>query len=347
MEIMAITNEQLMDASQHINLVKFKTAATEVWNISPVLYSTLEGIELLLTSQGSEQGVRPGEEVIIKFQRAGFEYLISGEVTNMTSGRPSVLSVGYKLAQRYFNQRKHSRFDTDLKVLIKTKGKQSVVSKARNISRGGAMLMTDADLDADSIISINISFQSGNVFKTDAKIMRKFCENSGKYGYGVQFIGITQNNSKVINKEISLYENEYLKSLTVLRDYNKKGEMRFNTRIAIFSYEPEESYNIREELIKLGAENFDVYHNFKYVSEFFSEEKPDTVVIDACNLEQDVVETIHGIADSFREVKVLLLLPMEYAESTRMEKEIPSSVNVLYKPLIRGEFEDGIIKYLL
>ncbi|MCX7709823.1 MAG: PilZ domain-containing protein [Clostridia bacterium] len=347
MEITAITRQQLMDAIQHVNLVKLKSSLNEVWSITPVLYSTEEGVELLANSLSSEAGVKAGEEVIVKFQRAGFEYLVSGQVAEIGSGHPSILSVTYKLAQRYFNQRKHSRFDTDLKVVIKTKESKALESKAKNISRGGAMILSCEEMDEGAEVGIQIAFDSGNLFKTDARIMRRFKESSGLFGYGIQFIGTTESNNKIINKEISLYESEYLKSLTVLRDYRKHGEMRFDTKISIFSYDPDESYGIREELIKLGAENFEVYHNFRFASEFFAEEMSRTAIIDAVELDQAVVGTVHGISESFPEIKVLLVLPLEYVEKPEVEKCVKGSVSVLYKPLICGEFEDGIIKYLL
>lgn len=347
MEIYAITNEQLMEAAQHINLIKFKTASNEFWTIAPVLYTTLEGMELVVDCFKSKCTIKTGDEIILKFQNSGFEYLVSGEIENLTDACPSNVSVRYKLAQRYFNQRKHARFDTDLKVTLKTKLKDKVKSKAKNISRGGAMIMSEEELEEGAIINIQVPFPSGNLFTTDGKIMRKFRDNSGMYGYGVQFIGVSHDNSKIINREISCYENEYFKSLTVIRDSSKKGEMRFDTKIAIFSYGQEESYSIREELVKLGAENFEVYHNFRFASDFFSEEQPQTVIIDADNLEQQVLDTVNGINDSFPQVKMLLLLPMDFAGNKAELDKVPSTVDILFRPLICGEFEDGIMKYLL
>jgi len=65
--------------------------------------------------------------------------------------------------------------------------------------------------------------------------------------------------------------------------------MRFDTKIVIFSSDIDESYDIRESLIKLGAENFDVINNFKFYFDYLTEEKPKLVIIDTNTLNDEVV----------------------------------------------------------
>jgi hypothetical protein len=128
-------------------------------------------------------------------------------------------------------------------------------SMIKNISKGGAMVVTSRDVEVGAAVKLKVKFDSGNVFTSLARVLRKQPKENGVYSYGVQFINMSAEDSVIINQELSAYEKEILKSLTLFRKYKRKNLENFSTKISILSYDAEGSYEIREGLIKLGAEN--------------------------------------------------------------------------------------------
>jgi len=346
MSIEIVNKKELYNVMQKINLVKVKFACEDMWVVAPVLYSTEKTVEILIDASKISEATKVKDNTILKFQRQGFEYLVSGSISDIISTDLHTVTLKYILAQRVNNQRKYVRFDTNLKVIILKSNGKPIESYAKNISRGGAMLVTCEDIEMNSSIDIKIIFESGNNFNSIAKILRKSPDKDNGYSYGVEFIEINDDNNEIINKEISKYEKEYLKSLSILREYTKKDDICYDTKVSILSYDKDESYEIREVLVKLGAENFDIFHNFKYYADYFIEEKPKIVIADVDEVNSEILEVIENICETFPEMYIVLLLPLSYIEKKEELEGIPDRVDVLYKPLIYDEFEKEILKYL-
>ena len=238
------------------------------------------------------------------------------------------------------------RFDADLKVVMKANPGRPIKSVAKNISKGGAMIISNANYKLDAIVDIKMTFSSGNCFSSTAKILRKIPYAEGNFSYGVEFSDISGDNSKIINSEIAQYEREFLKSLNILREYKNKSESVFDTKIAIISYQADESYEIRETLVKIGAEDFQVYHNFKFYTGFFAEEQPKVVIIDAEKINDEILDIIQNITGEFQGMYIVLLVPIEYAGQKYDLGVESEKINILYTPLIYDEFEKEIVKYL-
>jgi len=80
-----------------------------------------------------------------------------------------------------------------------------------------------------------------------------------------QFAGMSKGELGHFKYRAFKFEEKYFKSLSIFREYKRTSDMRFDTKIVIFSSDIDESYDIRESLIKLGAENFDVINNLSSI----------------------------------------------------------------------------------
>ncbi|WP_265446960.1 PilZ domain-containing protein [Acetivibrio straminisolvens] len=359
MSVISVSKEELFSIMQYTNLVRVRFETDDVWTVLPILYASEDQVDVLVDASKTALIDDAGSKAVIKFQRKGYEYIINGHIDNKSTDAPVTVTIKYADAKKYYNLRKHIRFDVDMKSGIKERKnginmnlniseeckspwKDAVV---KNISKGGAMFSSNAKLDYNATVDIKLNFDSSKEVITPAKILRVSDFENGQFGYGAQFIDMNKENRDILNAEISKYEEKYFKSLSTFREYKRTSDMRFDTKIAIFSSDIDESYDIRESLIKLGAENFDVINNFKFYFDYLTEEKPKLVIIDTGVLDDEVVDTVKNIKADFPDMKVQLILPIELME----EDILAALVNedeILFKPLIYNEFEDRIIKYL-
>ena len=100
MEITIVKGKELFDIIQHINLLKVKFGVDEIWAVAPVLYATEDTIDIIVNPGNDLFSIDIGEKVILKFQKAGNEFLVSGEITNMHTGSPASITVQYTIAQK-------------------------------------------------------------------------------------------------------------------------------------------------------------------------------------------------------------------------------------------------------
>lgn len=349
MSVIAVSKDELFGIVQYLNLIRAKFQCDDVWTVYPVLYSGYDSMDIIYDSHKNIAPVQVGHNVLLKFQKHGYEYLVTGEADEISQNNPASITIKFVETKKYFNLRKHIRFESCLTSEVKGNcvddatefGNKRYSSIVKNLSKGGAMVCTSIDLGINDIIDIRISFGSGNYFDSKAKILRKQSVGNEEFNYGVQFSEVSEENSRILDTEIGKLEKAYF---SFLRDY-KKSESVYDTRFAIFSSDIDESYEIREELVKIGAENFDIINNFKFYYGFLSEEKPKFIIFDSNVMDDEVVKLIENIRTEFTQVGILLILPIIYQQSEEY-KDIFESLDVLYKPLIYNEFEDKIIKYL-
>ena len=347
MSIITVDSHELFEIIQYVNLIKAKFDTDKVWTVYPVLYSSFDSIDII-SGQSNLSHLSVGNKANFKFQKHGYEYIVEGEISDISLKSSSTITIKFHNAKKYYNLRKHVRFDVELSSQIseigsckETNNKQYFEATILNLSKGGAMVTSSANFSVNDIIEISTAFASGNSFRTRAQILRKQNTQYGGYSYGIQFINTSEENIKNLNIEITKLERSYFNSL---RDY-KKSQSAFDTKFAIFSTDTDESYDIREALVKLGAENFDVVNNFKFYFGFISEEKPKFIIFDLSSMDEHIDELIKNIKNDFPELDVLLILPLDHQENEEFSHVI-NEHDVLYKPLIYNEFEDKIIKYL-
>ncbi|MCX7749415.1 MAG: PilZ domain-containing protein [Clostridia bacterium] len=343
MGTITVNKEELFNVAQNLNLVRIKSFDEDTSIVTPILFASDESIDVLIDMDKVSGIWREGQKVMVKFQKSGFEYLVDGEISGISSKLSATMTMKLYEARKFNNLRRYIRFDTNLKVFFELEeGRFEGVAK--NLSKGGAMVSTEKDLPESLPIKIHAVFDSGASFSTTIKVLRR-SRVQQNYMYGIQFTDIPEEGLTVLNREISMLERDYFRSLNMLKEYNKKSDVYLDTKIVILSYDADESYEIREELVKLGAENFQLYSNFKFYVDFFIEEKPKIAVIDANVLDEEISVMVKSIYEGFPEIDVILLIPMHEGENECI-KFLPAKTTVLYKPLICNEFEEIIIKYL-
>jgi|BioPla2DNA2_1021312.scaffolds.fasta_scaffold22822_3 hypothetical protein len=348
MSVITVTKDELFEVIQYINLIRARFGTDNIWTVYPVLYSGFESIDLICSSN-SVSHLESGQEVSFKFQRDGYEYVVKGEVAEISTKSTSTVTIKFIEAIKYYNLRKHIRFEVELCSQIQgSSAKDGTASTNQyfeatilNLSMGGLMVATSADFASNDFIEVNVTFESGISFKTKAQILRKQSIQNERYFYGVKFIDTSKDDLVNLSEEITKLEKTYFNSLKI----GKKSQSTFDTRFAIFSTDVDESYSIREALVKLGAENFDVLTNFKFYYRFISEEKPKFMILDLNSIDNEVEKVIENIGSDFPQLSTLLILPISYQQEDKF-KHIISKLDVLFKPLIYNEFEDKIIKYL-
>lgn len=348
MSVITVTNDELFEIIQYTNLIRARFDADNAWTVYPVLYSSFDSIDII-SNRANLFHITVGNNVSFKFQKYGYEYIVEGEVAEISLQSSATVKIKFHDAKKYYNLRKHMRFEVNLRSeIFKTdlsgetsNKKQCITANILNISKGGAMVSTDADLSVNDIIEMITTFESGVCFKTKAEILRKQNMQGKEFTYGVHFIDTSEENVRNLNREIARLEKSYFSSL---RDY-KKLQSDFDTKFAIFSTDADESYDIREALVKIGAENFDVVNNFKFYFDFISEEKPKFIIFDLSKMDEETSNLIGNIGKEFPQLEILLILPIEYQQNEEFSHVI-NERDVLFKPLIYNEFEDKIIKYL-
>jgi len=348
MSVITVTNDELFEIIQYTNLVRVRFDTDDAWTVYPVLYSSFDSIDII-SNHADLSHIAVGNNVSFKFQKHGYEYIVEGEVAEISLKNSATVTIKYQSAKKYYNLRKYMRFEVNLRSeIMKTglsdetsNGKQFFTANILNISKGGAMVAVDADLSVNEIIEMSTTFKSGVCFKTKAEILRKQNMQGKGFTYGVHFVNTSEENVRNLNHEITRLEKSYFSSL---REY-KKLQSGFDTKFAIFSTDVDESYDIRESLVKIGAENFDVVNNFKFYFDFISEEKPKFIIFDLSEMDEEISNLIGNVGKEFPQLEILLIVPIKYQQNEEF-RHVINGHDVLFKPLIYNEFEDKIIKYL-
>ncbi len=346
MSLINVGLTELSEVVQHLNIIKVKFGSIASWMVAPLLFTADESIDIIIDSSNINM-LSVGVEAVLKFQKNGYEYIVSGQVENISSGNLAVATIKLNMGQKYFNLRKHMRFDTELNASIQCTSGACAEGTVKNISRGGIMWVTTEDVEMSPEVTVKITFQSGLVFQSEGKIVRKTKVTDGLLNCGIQFTRISEDGSKIFNDEIQKYEREYFNSLNVLREYTNRENLVYDTKVLILSYDADQSYEIREVLVKIGADNFDMLQNFTFYSQLITEENPKIVIVNVDEYSEEIFANIKEISEIFPQINIILLMNLAGADENE-EKEacIPEGITVLYKPLIGNEFEEVILKYL-
>lgn len=232
MSVITVSKDELFNIVQYINLIRAKFQCNDVWTVYPVLFSGYDSVDIISGSAAVEIGYK----VCLKFQKQGYEYLIDGEVADISQKSPATVTIKFLEAKKYYNLRKYIRFEVDLNSEMKksspnddeANSNQWYTGKVMNLSKGGAMVVVKADLKMNDIVELAISFESGICVKSKAQILRKQTSENQGFIYGVQFIEISGDYSINLNIEIGKLEKAYFSSL---REYKKQNQhLTLNSR---------------------------------------------------------------------------------------------------------------------
>lgn len=346
MDIITVEKNELGYVLQEVTLVNVRFGYCDTWIATPVLFAASGCIEILMDLKKSRYIVEYGEKVMLKFQKMGYEYILNGEIVEMTVSDPATATIEIFDGSKYYNQRRHVRYETDHEVLVLTQAGDYVKSIAKNISEGGVMFLCASDVGLDMLTELEIDFGPFGLFRSKGKILRKSWYDQRQLSYGVQFVDTSEKNEQVLRKGITQYEKEYSRMMNALQPEKGSWKSKYQTAIGIFSLGRQESYEIKESLVKLGAGNFSVFHDFSFYIDFFSDEKPRLAIIEADCLEEELTKNIADLKNSFPAVTVIAVLPVQEREAYDHAEAEELGLIVVYKPLIYNEFEETIIKYL-
>lgn len=346
MDIVSVNVHELGNVLQYVSLVNVKFGWSDTWIATPVFFASLDSIDVLIDLKKSRYIIEYGEKVVLKFQKMGYEYILHGEIFEVSVCDPATATIKLIDGRRYFNQRRHVRYETELPMVLHAQEGIRGESIGKNISEGGAMFLFDKNIVIGSLIELEVDFGNLGLFRSKGKVLRKIWYDSAYFSYGVQFVDISEENEQVLRRGLSEYEKKYFKSLDELRGVKSHGLQRYETVICIFSVSNRENYDIGENLVKLGAGNFTVFHDFKFYVDYFTEEKPKLAIIEADSIDEKIAQGIMALHSGFPDVKIVIILPVqEMCKSSTEVLDLPE-LDIFYKPLIYNEFEEKIIKYL-
>ncbi len=340
MSITDIRNDEFFDVLKRTNLVRVRVEGCENWCVAPVLYAG-DGVISLLVDYGRNVS-EMGNDVTMKFQKNDYEYIVCGRVIESGASSPVSLIITPLSVHRYCNIRKHIRYDTHLHARVFDGSGVETDCIVKNISRGGIMLLSKTKV-LQKDVKAKIFFESGNSISANTRLARE-TETDGTYIYGIGFVEMDEKDRIILNAEIGKLEGEYLKSLNFLKEYINQGTV-IDTEVAVLCTS-DGSMDIRESLTKMGAENFDIFYNYKVYSDFYENEHPKLVIIDAEEINDDVLNAVDNIKSAYAAINQVLIVPMEAESQITLYEELLSDIEIIYKPLVCNEFDETILKYL-
>ncbi len=102
------------------------------------------------------------------------------------------------------DKRKHERFNALARVMIR-KANFRATYYTRNVSAGGMYISTDDDLMGLKNFKLTICLSKADPLTVDARAVhhRPPCSNPGSRGYGIEFIGVSEDMRTRIKKAIA------------------------------------------------------------------------------------------------------------------------------------------------
>ncbi len=347
MNTIFVNKDELFNVLQYINLIKVKFQNENSWKTFPISYATENGVEIISESKRKVQSIAIGQKIECKFQKSGYEYIINGDICELGEEFPAGITIKFSMCMKYYNKRKYIRFDINsLDAEITQDNMLWHKGYIINLSKGGALFNTDIDLSTKSQTFLKIYFHNNIIFDSPVEIARKINTLKEEYSYGFQFKGINQDNLRILYNEIRKLEMEYFKSLDGLREYIKKSESFYETKIAIISDDIDESYDIRESLTKLGAYNFEILNDLDYYKDFLIDLDPQIIIMDINILSVSTLKVLDVINADLEKCSQFLILPIDQFDKWEEVKKDYKNFEALFKPLIFNEFEDRILKCL-
>lgn len=340
-----IDKTDTLNALQFTNIVNARFKDSEIRNIFPVLYSSDDNICVLADIEHSNN-IDINKLLEVTFENKNFKYCLTCKIVNIDYSKPSLLYLEIKDFKKYTNSRASRRFDTCLAASINFDNK-NIKSKILDIGMGGVKVAVSENIDkinTGSPVSITIEFEKQSKISFEGIVA---WEAKNHNLYGIKFEKLSIEKSKSLQDEINKIEKNYLRALNKYRDYNKKEAIvSSNARILIFNLNTHDSYDIKEALVKLGAENFDLLQSLKTYYDFINTEKPDIIIIDACKIAEEDERLIKRIRDTFTSIEMLLVLGFEYLDQYNEILEKFGDIDIIYRPFIFNEFESKILNAL-
>ena len=254
---------EITDALKYVSIVRISFNKNKNWVVFPIYKVNESSVDLIISNKENQMLILEQDKVLIKFQSKGYEFHIEAIVKDITDFNLLVIDFyGFKGIKYLIT--KHVRFDIELKACIIEQNEFPAIVK--NISMGGA-LISAKELELGGYYDLKIFLNDTEEFLTKVKILRKVIVNDN-FEYGVKFEELTGKNQSILSREIVKFEK---KNLDSFRSMKGNSYNNYDKKINILNYNKIENVDIRETLMKIGAGNYEVLYNFKYLLIFILE----------------------------------------------------------------------------
>jgi hypothetical protein len=174
------------------------------------MISSIEGNKIIfeVPQKLLDSNVMIGDSVVCIFFEKEVEYVLNGEITNISLLVPQSMAIKIENVEKYTNNRKQPRFSVSLSANVKVQNTGAIYfAVVRNISIVGASFTCREALDENAEIIINVAVSKDVVITFYGRIIRKR-ELQNFYEYGLLQTSIDELNSEELEKYTKELEKE-------------------------------------------------------------------------------------------------------------------------------------------
>jgi hypothetical protein len=351
MRTIKIENEELSDALADLNIIRLRFCYHDNWMLFPVVVSNNNFVEVL-TKKGLKNyfETRKGK-VVMKFQKKELEIILTGKVINKDIQR-GIYRISIDSAMKYHNSDYFQRFDVRFRASILADDGVLFSGTVENISKGGATVVTTMDVDLAGDFNIKIFLENNTFFEAQTKVLRKKCIEDNNFEYGLKFTNLKNSDKKKLVMKICEMESKFK---FINHEYRVVHMKEFEKPVALLTYEIEKSKYIENALVKVGTRNNYLVSSYGALKASIFEENPHLIIIDGITAEKEIIySAISKLRKNFQALNIIAVIPFEnnniindFEEGKNAtNEEFKSNIHIVYYPLLKGELEELIIKYI-
>lgn len=345
MNLLNVDDSELYSVLQKTSLVNVKFSGNDNYIAIAVLYYNQNSLDVLIDFKKSCYIIEYGEEVQLKFLKGDYQFILEGEITEVTVKEPATATIRITKVNKYLNKRRFIRYETDKDGEIVYNNKEKLPCKVLNLSLGGAMVTCERNISDEKEILFRSGLFGYYEIEVSAHIIRSIEQKNGRYTFGLEFVNISSQSEMMLRIILLNLEKTYLKNLGNLRQINRSN-LNVNTPVVVFNLCKNEDLDVKEALCNLGIMDYTVFHDFKVYTDFFMEENPRLIIIDADEITSELLSEMDSIKLGFSKLSIILVVPMQKVDAKYLSILNRDNIELIFKPFIYNEFENIIVKHL-
>lgn len=155
-----------------------------------------------------EYNVMIGDSVVCIFFNEGIEYVLNGQVVDITLQVPQNMVVKIENIEKYTNKRKQPRYSVSLSANLRVcDAETKYFAVVRDISVLGASFTCKEELNENTEVIINVAASKDVVITFNGRIIRKR-ELQNFFEYGILQTSIDEHNNELLEKYTEELERE-------------------------------------------------------------------------------------------------------------------------------------------